>query len=85
MIFGLIAYFLIGQALAVMDCGSIDMSWFTPYKQDVTLRREAIERVSQKLNVSQPEAEQRILMVESSMVLMDSEEGCKRQEQGMTL
>ena len=59
------------------------MSWFTPYKQDGVLSREAIEKVSQKLNVSQPEAEQRILMVESSMVLMDSEEGCKRQEQGM--
>ena len=62
----------------------MDMTWFVPYKQDEALLQECVEIVARKLCASPVEAQQKIASVESSLVLMDSEEGRNRHNQGTT-
>ena len=58
------------------------MTWFVPYKQDEVLLQECVEVIAKKLCVSPVEAQQKIASVECSLVLMDSEEGRNRLNQG---
>ena len=78
--------FLLGQVITAIEKDCRDkvaaMDWFTPYGQDEALRKEAVDRVAQKLGVTQTEAVQKIAEVESGLVLMD---GGERKEGGLIL